>query len=130
MTLSVGDHDLEVKRGDLVVKTCRFAVRRGENEPLRIEFEPKATGIVGGMMGGGMMGGGMMRGGMMGGGSKDSAPTGPQMGGMMGGGMMGGGSEDPAPTGRNGWDDGRNDERRRVEGFGSDGFRSARRWAE
>ncbi len=39
--LSVGDHVLKVKRGDLVVKTRSFSVRRRENESLRVEFEPK-----------------------------------------------------------------------------------------
>ena len=91
--LSVGDHELRVKRGDLVVKTRSFSIRRGENETLRVEFEPREPGMVGGMMGGGQESkdsprmGGMM--GMMGGGqeSKDL----PRMGGM--GGMMGGGQE-------------------------------------
>ncbi len=42
--LSVGDHEFKVKRGDLVVRTRNFSVRRGENEPLRVELKPKELG--------------------------------------------------------------------------------------
>ena len=40
ITLRAGEHALEVKWGDGEFKTRRFVVRRGENEDLRVEYEP------------------------------------------------------------------------------------------
>ena len=40
ITLRAGEHALEVKWGDGEFKTRKFVVRRGENEDLRVEYEP------------------------------------------------------------------------------------------
>ena len=40
ITLRAGEHALEVKWGDGEFQTRRFVVRRGENEDLRVEYEP------------------------------------------------------------------------------------------
>ncbi len=42
LTLDVGQHELKAERGDMVVMTKAFSVRRGENEPLRLDFGPPA----------------------------------------------------------------------------------------
>jgi serine/threonine protein kinase len=44
ITMSVGQHELQAKRGDLEVMTKSFSVRRGQNEPLLVEFERKELG--------------------------------------------------------------------------------------
>ncbi len=40
ITLRTGAHDLEVKRGDLWVKTQTFQIRRGQETPLEVTFTP------------------------------------------------------------------------------------------
>src|SRR5262249_19699354 len=40
ITLRAGEHELEVKWGDGEFRTRQFVVRRGENEDLRVEYEP------------------------------------------------------------------------------------------
>ena len=41
ITLRAGTHELAVKWGDGEFKTSTFVVRRGDNEELRVEYEPK-----------------------------------------------------------------------------------------
>jgi formylglycine-generating enzyme required for sulfatase activity len=40
ITLRAGTHDMEVRWGDGQFQTRRFVVRRGDNEDLRVEYEP------------------------------------------------------------------------------------------
>lgn len=46
ITLSVGEHDYLVRWGNGEFETDRFVVRRGDNEALKIEYEPKGKGLV------------------------------------------------------------------------------------
>ncbi len=41
LTLRTGPHDLEVKRGDLIVKTQKFQIQRGRETPLKVTYIPK-----------------------------------------------------------------------------------------
>ena len=43
ITLRAGTHELAVKWGDGEFKTSTFVVRRGDNEELRVEYEPRAS---------------------------------------------------------------------------------------
>ena len=43
ITLRAGEHILTVKRGGTEVETRKFIVRRGNNEDLRVEYEPIAS---------------------------------------------------------------------------------------